>query len=343
METFCLGRVLVRVLMVVGILALTGTFEPPCRGQVAANAPGAQPATGAHQYDSYIVGPGDLLSVTVQDMPDLNGKYRVSSSGYIMLPGLPNPIKAEGLTPLEIARSLASVLKSEQILVSPVVGVQLEENKSRTVTVLGAVAKPSLYPIDKPNMTALEAISEAGGLLPTAGGTLTILHATPAGEGSDSSKKIWQENIDLGKLMAGADPSLNVTVHPGDVMTVATAPVVYVVGAVTKPGAFVFQDPKSQSTTVLEALALAEGLNGTASAKNSWIVRRDPDKKIKQEIPIDIAKLMQHRIPDQALLPDDILFIPDSRVKKTIKRVGDVAAAAATGVAYYGLGTRVAK
>ena len=268
----------------------------------------------------YAIGPGDVLRISVSDAPELSGKFRVTDSGFLALPTLLTPVKAEGLTALELTNAIVKALQAAELIREPVVNVFVEEYHSRTVTVLGAVAKPSVYPLQKPT-TVLELLSMAGGLAATAGPTLTIarqeqsasMEGTTGGTPAEPPEKSTL-SIDLNKLMTGKDPSLNLEVRPGDVVSVSTAPVIYVVGAVNKPGAFVLQDQRA-SMTALKAMGLVGGLTGVAAGSRSVIIRKSADGQ-KQELHIDLAKLMHGKLEDQALLGDDILFVPDSRMKK---------------------------
>ena len=188
----------------------------------------------------------------------------------------------------------------------------------------------------------------AGGLLPQAGNTVTLVRKahqqadlSNVGAGQKTPSEDQTLTIDLAKATAGKDRTLNVEVHPGDMLTVSTAPAVYVVGAVNKPGGFALLDPAA-GVTVLQALAMAEGLNRIAAGDRTVIVRQGPDGQPRQEIPFNVAKLMDGKIGDTQLQPNDILFIPESGTKKSLGRIATVAVSGAQGAAFYGLGYRVA-
>jgi polysaccharide export outer membrane protein len=245
-------------------------------------------------------------------------------------------VKAQGLTALELERAIAEALKAAQLLRDPLVNVFVEEYHSRTVTVLGAVARPSVYPLQKPT-TVLELLSMAGGPAPTAGPDLTIarqqLPSVTAGGTAGKSAASPEKStlsIDLDKLMSGKDPSLNIDVQPGDVVSVATAPVIYVVGAVNKPGAFVLEEHQARMT-VLRAMGFVGGLTPVAAGSRSVIIRKSADGQTKQ-LPINLAKLMRGKLEDQTLLGNDILFVPDSRMKKSMAAVGRAADAGIYGI-----------
>ena len=286
----------------------------------------------------YRIGPDDVLAISVTDAPEFSGKFRVNQSGYLVMTSLSAPVKAAGLTPMELSTELRKALEEAKLYRDPTVNVFVEEYRSQSVTVVGAVTKPGLYPLQK-RTTVIQAVSEAG-LLPTTGNRITLISAK-AISASDSSPGQTTQTFELGKLMSGKDPSVNVEVHDGDVINVATADVVYVVGAVTKPGGFVQQD-RTAGVTALQALALAEGMTSVAAGHNALIIRRNSDETTRENIPIDLSKIMAGKQGDVPLAPNDILFVPISGSKQTLHVMGQVGMAAVNGVAFYGLGYRVA-
>ncbi len=296
----------------------------------------------------YTIGPGDILIVSIAESPELSGKYRITQTGYLVLPMVPRPIRAEGLSPRQISQAIAESLKTADLVREPTVNVFVEEYHSRTLTVLGAVAKPSVYPLEKPT-TVLEALSVAGGLIPTSGNELTLIrndvdHLTENSQPGDSAKASDSRvKIDLAKLLKGEDPSLNILVRPGDVISVAAAPVVYIVGAVIKPGGYVLQDPAS-GITILQALAMAEGLNSIAAPNRTLIIRRASNGEPKEKIQLDLKRMLEGRLPDRTLEANDIVFVPESRTKKNVMAfTREGVSGLVTGVSIYGLGPRIAR
>ena len=96
-------------------------------------------------------------------------------------------------------------------------------------------------------------------------------------------------------------------------MKVTSAELVYVVGEVKKPGGFPLKN--NQSISLLQAIALAEGLTHTAATSQARIVRTDRRTGKRVEIPINLGKLLANKAPDPGLQPKDILFIPNSSAK----------------------------
>jgi polysaccharide export outer membrane protein len=129
-------------------------------------------------------------------------------------------------------------------------------------------------------------------------------------------------------------------VKNGDVINVSAAQLIYVVGAVTKPGGYTMADPNS-GVSVVQAVALAEGLNSVAS-HHGLIIRQSTSDRARTEIPVDIGQMITGKNADVVLAPNDILYVPTSGAKQTLKAMEQVAMAAISGVAIYGLGYRAA-
>ncbi len=121
----------------------------------------------------YVIGSGDLLSVTVFDVPELTRDVRVSQSGTIGIPLVPVRLAVTGLTEFQAERKIAEVLEANGLVTHPEVGVMVREHKSKPITIVGAVAHPMVYEADR-TVTLLEALAEAGGVSNDAGDTVII-------------------------------------------------------------------------------------------------------------------------------------------------------------------------
>ncbi len=284
------------------------------------------------------IGAGDIVTVSVADAPEWGGKFRVSDAGTIEMGGLSKPIQAEGSTSDELSRSIAQALIDAKQLRAPRINVFVEEYHGRTVTVLGAVLKPAVYPLQK-RTTVLDALSMAGGALPGAGGTVTVIRGPASAEATGTAVGSAQI-IDMSRIVSGGDPSGNVQVRTGDVLNVSTARVVYVVGAVTKPGGFTLADPGA-GLSVVRAVSMAEGFSPLASTRHALIIRQSTSNTSRQEVPVDVDQILSGKVADVVLAPDDILYIPESGSKKTVRAMGQVATSLVDGIAVYGVGYRI--
>lgn len=286
----------------------------------------------------YTIGPGDVLTITVADAPEFGGKVRVGDSGSIQILGIPKPVVAEGKSTAQLSASIRQALIDAKQLRDPQVSVFVDEYHGRTVTVLGSVNKPAVYSLER-RTTVLEAISAAGGALPNSGNTVTIVRGEASAEATNTRVGSVQV-IDLARLATGADLSANVEVRNGDVINVSAAQLVYVVGAVAKPGGFVLTNPE-EGLSASQAVALAQGFTSVASIHHALIVRQSTSDHSRREIPVDLAKMMAGQETDVLLGPNDILYVPDSGAKKTLKVMGDVAMATVNGIAIYGIGYKI--
>jgi polysaccharide export outer membrane protein len=249
-----------------------------------------------------------LIAVSVYDAPELSRTVRIGTDGYIRLPMLHRPLKAQGLFPADLETAIAAALRQEQILVDPFVTVTIAEYHSRPISVAGAVKQPLVFQAEGPT-TLLEAIARAQGLREDAGREILVSQTQP---GPDNQPVTMTRRILVRSLIDDADPTLNLKLTGGEEIRVPEVGRIYVVGNVKKPGAFPVQD--GSDTTVLQMLALAEGL-APYSTKEAYIYRRE-GAGTKNEIPVPLDKIMQRKSPDVPLTANDILYIPDNKGKR---------------------------
>jgi polysaccharide biosynthesis/export protein len=286
----------------------------------------------------YKIGPGDVISVSVAEAPEWDAKYRVSDSGTIEISGLQEPIRADGLSPVGLSHMLAQAFIDAKQLRDPRINVYVDEYHGRTITVLGAVSKPAVYPLTQ-RTTVLDTISMAGGALPGAGGTITLVRGPASAEATGTAVGSVQI-VDLSRIVSGGDVSSNVQVRNGDVINVSTARLVYVVGAVTKSGGFTLSDPGA-GISVAKAVALAEGFGPVAATHHCLIIRQSTSEAGRREVPVDVAEILAGKEADVVLAPDDILYVPESNSRKTVRAMGEVAMSLINGIAIYGVGYRL--
>ena len=144
--------------------------------------------------------------------------------------------------------------------------------------------------------------------------------------------------VNLGQLLETGDVKNNILLQPGDVVTVPHGGIIYVLGAVSKPGGFVVSNDRAQ-LTALKVLSLAGGLNRTARSDRAVIVRRDESGQ-QHEVAIDLDKVLKFRAEDVRLDPSDILYVPNSGAKAALLRAAEFGVAIGTGVALYRLAYR---
>ncbi|MGQ9633338.1 MAG: polysaccharide biosynthesis/export family protein [Bryobacteraceae bacterium] len=275
------------------------------------------------------IGPNDLIAVSVYGAPEFTRTVRVGADGMIRLPMLKQRIRAESLLPAELETAIASALQGEQLLVDPVVTVTVAEYHSRPISVAGAVRNPVTFQAAGP-VSLLEALTRAGGLSPDAGPEILVTRTE-----RDSDGRPWPvvQRIPVKALIDSANPEVNLRLSGGEEIRVPEVGRIYVVGTVRKPGAYPV--PNETEATVLQLLALAEGL-GPFAAKRAYIYRPDPATGARHEMQIELKRIMARKAPDVPLQPSDILYIPDSSGRRltvsTLERIAAFGTATASGV-----------
>jgi polysaccharide export outer membrane protein len=139
--------------------------------------------------------------------------------------------------------------------------------------------------------------------------------------------------INLNNLLEKGDTRNNIPLQAGDVVTVPHAGIVYVLGAVSRPGGFVLSNDRSQLTT-LKVLALAGGVTNIAKLDHAVIIRKDDQGK-QTETEVDLKKIIHQQTEDLQMRASDILYIPDNRAKQALLQTLQLALAIGTAVAIY--------
>lgn len=315
--------------------------EPSAQASGMASSP---PTTAQRTVDQdYLISPDDLLDVYIVDVAEMSRAYRVGPSGMITLPLIGKPLPASGLTLAQLSEVISTELKAAGLVSTPQVTVSVQQSRAHSVAITGAVKHPQIYPL-LTKTTLLDVLSQAEGLADDASNVAIVrrgdiaIHAL----GLDTHSELKPEErealltvtVDTKRVMESSDPNVNIDIYPGDRVTVPRAGIVYVVGAVNKPGGFTMK-PSKQGMTVLQAVALAEDLKSTAIGSKSVLLRADaqgPDGR--KQIPIDLKKVLAGKAHDVVLQADDILFVPDSPGKKAFRK-GLESALQMAGVAIY--------
>jgi polysaccharide export outer membrane protein len=285
----------------------------------------------------YLIGTGDLLTVEVFDVPELSRDVRVNETGYISLPLMPAKVRAAGLTPFQLQDKLAELLQTNGLVSTPQVTVSVKEQHSQPITVIGAVKSPMVIQALR-RTTLLQALSQAGGIADDAGGTAIVTRPpadpTQSADQSDVTAPASAGQtftIKLADVLDSGDSRFDIPLAGGDVVSVPRAGIIYVVGAVNHPGGFLLENDFDRMT-MLKMLSLAGGTTNTAKLKNSVILRKNPDTGKRDQVPIDLGKVLHMKTEDVLLQPNDILFVPDSTGLKALHRAGDVAVSLTSGI-----------
>lgn len=284
----------------------------------------------------YVIGSGDVLGIEVFDVAELTREVRVNESGFVTLPLIPVKIQAAGLTTFQFQDKIAELLQTNGLVSHPQVSVTVKERHGEPITMAGAVRTPMVIQAIG-RVTLLEALSQAGGIAPDAGETVTIARPAPAvnsGEASAASAPPTMITVNLKQLLDSGDPKYNIPLLGGDVVNVAHAGIVYAVGAVQHAGGFVMSQDHEQMS-VLKVLALTGGLTPTAKSHHAVILRRNDSTGQRQQVLVDVRKILTLKSGDVLMNQDDILFVPDSTANHALRRSGEIAISLASGAALY--------
>ena len=287
------------------VLAAAATVAAQQDPALPSTTGGTTTLSGAASLPLGRIGDNDLLEVAVYDAPPLTGPVRVSPEGNIRLPMVQQPIRAAGLYPQDLEKTIAAVLIEDHLLLKPIVTVRIIEYDSRPITVVGAVKSPVTFQAMGP-VTLLDAISRAGGLADDAGSEILISGEAP---GLDGRNATLTQRVPAHGLLYTVNPALNIELHGGEVVRVPQAGRVLVVGDVERPG-YYFITGGSQSS-IMKAVALSGGL-GQRPGHVAYIYRKEGGGGGRNEIPVPLKKIMARKSPDVALKANDMLYIPNA-------------------------------
>lgn len=329
----------------------------------------AQPQALPNQNEetSYRVGPGDLLEVRIFGRPELGREQRVGNQGTIRLPFLQD-LNVACKTEAELAQLIAE--KYTKYLRDPQVDVFVKEYNSQPVAVIGSVAKPGRFQLQR-RVRLLELLTFSGGPLLNAGGLVNVIRGSspdycelgesgapvppivPAGSQAGISsadqppptpplpdQASVQSALDqnrasilsfkLQEVLLGS-PDSNPYIISGDIISIPETDQVYVVGQVMKPGPF----PVRSKITLLQALGMAGGFTVDAAKGKVKVVRTEPGTNARTETVYDINEIQKKRAEDVALLPNDVVDVPTSLKSNLARRAMGVGFGLATTLPIY--------
>ncbi len=191
-----------------GVAAMAGLLG---LGGCASNSyPPAPESAGVENY-SYIIGPGDSMSIVVWRNPELSTTTVVRPDGKIAAP-LVDELSVQGKNSIEVAREVEKVLaKYVRDPVVTVVVTGFVGPFSEQIRVVGEAARPQFLPF-RQKMTLLDVMIAVGGLTDFADGNAATILRT-----GDGNK---QYSVRLKDLIKRGDVSANVEVRPGDILII---------------------------------------------------------------------------------------------------------------------------
>jgi polysaccharide export outer membrane protein len=285
------------------------------------------------------LGPGDLLEVSVFDVPEFSGlKLRVPLGGSVTLP-LIGDVAAGGLTPTELQSVIRARLQQDYMH-DPQVSVFVTEQKSQRISVWGAVRSGGVFTLTS-RLRLADALAMAGGLADDAGRTLYVIRhvslengaarpgaspvqlaavATPEKTDASPQAANTQEimtTVDLEALAEGKE-ELNLTLQPGDVVNIPRAGSYFVGGQVQRSGSFLL---KGARTTVTQAVVAAGGAKDTADWDDVRIYRKGAGGEA-EIITFSLNDAEQGKSAPE-IQPDDTIVVGRSAIKTVLYGIKD--------------------
>jgi polysaccharide export outer membrane protein len=249
----------------------------------------------AQAADEYIIGPNDVLTITVFASPELTNRYVVQTDGTFTFPLL-GSVKAGGRSLQALEMEIRDRL-GKGYLKNPQVGIAVEQYRSQRVFVMGEVRQPGGFEFTGV-MTVVEALARAGSTTERASLEASVVRATPGSRPNQAAAAPGATTplpnapnsqvitVDLERLAKG-DLSQNVTLMAGDTVFVPRADTVFVSGQVQTPGEVIIR----KGMTVRQVLALAGGVTDRGSTGRIQVIRRVDGKDVTTAIQLqDLAQ-----------------------------------------------------
>jgi polysaccharide export outer membrane protein len=243
----------------------------------------------AQTQQQYLLGPGDILRISVFKNPDLSLDARVSEAGTLSYP-LIGSVPVGGLTLPAAERKIGELLREGGFVLNPQVNILVTQALNGLVSVIGEVNTPGRYSIEAAGGHLSGMLAVAGGIAPT-GSDSVIISGTRGG-------KPFRREIDIVAMSLGTAASEDIALAGGDTVFVNRAPLFYIYGQVQKPG----QVRLERAMTVMQALAAGGGVTGKGTSRGIVRHRRDASGKVKEE-----SVSLDEDVRDQ-----DVIYVKES-------------------------------
>jgi polysaccharide export outer membrane protein len=293
-------------------------------------------AAGVEAPPTYVLGPGDEVTIWAFGIDEIAAHpIRIDLNGYLDVP-VAGHVKAAGLTVDQLRDELTTDLLKQ--IKHPQVTVSVTDLRSQPVSVMGAVNKPGTYQLQG-QKTLLEVLSLAEGVKSDAGNSVRISRSIDQGAlplpgaAKDASGQTYVAETSLRDALDSKNPASALIIRPHDVITVKDGETVYVIGDVHKSGGFALG--QRERISALQALSLAEGPLPAAKLSAARLLRETGDGGTRQDIPVDLEKILKDKANDVQLQAGDMLYIPDSASKNVAIKAAEAALSVGTGIAIW--------
>jgi polysaccharide export outer membrane protein len=215
----------------------------------------AMPAAAQDTPRAYVLGPDDVVTVLVYGQQEFDVTTKIKPDGTIVMP-LIGTVQASGKTVLQLMEEVRRRLVAGNFLRDPIVNVEVREYNSKFVRVAGKAGAPTLVPLDRSNRL-LDVLLRSGWIRPDGANHVLVRRAA-------DGKEVRVDLEELGRGVPGSD----LVLQPGDTVFIPDAELVYLTGAVGRPGAY----PIRPGMTVGQLIAGAGGVGPTGS--NRFTLKR---------------------------------------------------------------------
>lgn len=297
--------------------AFAQTGESPDKTDSATAPPAANDSTDTDER--YRIGLQDVLEIQVWRHAELTQRIPVSPKGTINLFRLEKPVVALCKSTEELAADIENAYR-EKYLRDPQVSVNVVEQKSQSVAVIGAVERPGNFYVNK-RVHLLEMLAMAGGPSKESGTRLLVARTGSTSncrEGADlTNDQVAVVDFKIRDIQEGKQ---SFWMKPGDVVSVLDADVVYVYGSVNRQGAYQFREP----ITLTQSIVKAEGLARASNNSEVRILRQRPGSVEREELTFDLNMIDKGKVKDPILEPNDIVAVSRDTKKAILYGIADM-------------------
>lgn len=316
-----MDRILLFSLCLFLLSGITAAGQPPAPDSAAA---------AVDTDDRYRIGLQDVLEVQVFRHPELTQRVPVNPNGSIVLYRLDKPIIAACKTDRQLAGEIADAYE-EKILRNAEVSVIVADQKSQSVSVIGAVEKPSVFYVNR-RVHLLELLAMAGGPNKESGTRLMVLRTGSSSTCKNAENAAASDEVAVVgfKIRDVQEGKSTFWMKPGDVVSVLDADIIYVYGNVNKQGAIRVREP----ITLTQAIVSSEGLKPATKKDKVRILRQRQGSIEREEIVIDLNQIDKGKIRDPFLEPNDIVAVSEDRTRSILLGLANSLKSAAPNVLY---------
>jgi polysaccharide export outer membrane protein len=233
---------------------------------------------------NYLLGPGDMLKITVYNNPDLTLETRITETGTISFPLL-GEVELGGISASAAEKKLSNQLESGGFVKQAQINILVVQFQSKMVSILGSVFKPGRYPLDR-SMNLTEVLALAGGVPADGSDMITVIG------------KSGKVEYDLRNIVKKGDGSQNINLVGGEIIYVPRAPMFYIYGEAQRPGSYRIE----RDMTVMQALAMGGGPTSRGTQRGVQLHRRNAS---------GVLEVLSPTLSD-LVKQDDVLFIKES-------------------------------